>query len=139
MPVEFIKNIEFQYPNEEKLRAWIKDTISEEGYFCGNITYVFMSDEALLEYNKQYLNHDFYTDIITFDDVVNKEINSDILVSIDRIIDNAKTLKTPLIQEFSRVIIHGILHLCGYKDKSSADEQTMRSKEEYYLKKLNLN
>jgi len=98
------------------------------------LTYVFCSDDYLLDINRNFLQHDYYTDIITFDlSENNKQTIAEIYVSLDRIKDNAKTLETSPKDETLRVIFHGALHLCGYKDKSKADIKTMRAKEEYYI------
>ncbi len=99
----------------------------------GEITIIIVSDKELLSINQQYLNHNYYTDIITFDYNQGSEINGDLFISIDRISENAAKYNSNSRQELYRVIIHGILHLCGYKDKSSTQKSTMRKKENYYL------
>jgi len=134
--IEFVEETETSIQNFDSISSWLIKVIQEEGKFTGVITYVFMDDESLLKYNIQYLDHDFYTDVITFDDSTFPEINGDILVSVDRIIDNAKQLATDFNEEFLRVLVHGVLHLCGYKDKSESEEKLMRQKEAYYLNKV---
>lgn len=121
--------------NPELFVLWLQDTIEEEGFKCGDVSYVFCTDDYLLSVNQRYLNHDYYTDIITFDYSVFPLISGDLFLSIDRIIDNSNLLNTPYEQELRRVCVHGVLHLCGYKDKSEEDEKLMRSKEDYYLDK----
>ena len=134
--IEFVEEIDTGVNNFEPITYWLSSVISEEAKNTGVITYVFMDDESLLNYNKQYLSHDFYTDIITFDDSIFPEINGDVLISIDRIKDNSNSLQTSFKEEFLRVVVHGVLHLCGYKDKSESEEKLMRSKEAYYLNQV---
>jgi probable rRNA maturation factor len=120
------------------IKKWIKETILNEGKTMGEITYVFCSDNYLYKINLEHLQHDTFTDIITFDYCVDEIINSDIFISIDRIKDNALTFQTTFQNELSRVMIHGILHLIGYKDKSNQEKELMRSKEDFYLSLLSV-
>lgn len=124
----------FVLKQKGEVRKWIKDTIAREGQKCGDISFIFCSDEYLLDLNIQYLNHDTFTDIITFD---NSEedglIEGDIFISIDRIRENAAQFKTSERDELHRVIIHGILHLLGYKDKGKEHKSKMTEKENEYL------
>jgi rRNA maturation RNase YbeY len=99
----------------------------------GEINYIFCDDEYLLKVNQDYLDHDYYTDIITFDYVKGKTISGDIFVSLPRILDNASTLSQNFEEEFNRVLAHGILHLCGYKDKTEEEQTQMRAKEDFYI------
>jgi rRNA maturation RNase YbeY len=122
--------------HKKNLRSWIKETISKEKKSLGEISFNFCSDEYLLSVNKEHLNHDYYTDIITFDFCENDIISGDIYISIDRVKENAKTENKTINDELHRVIIHGILHLCGYKDKKPADASVMREKEDFYLSLL---
>jgi probable rRNA maturation factor len=110
--------------------------ISNELNECGDISVIFCSDEHLLGMNKQYLNHDYYTDIITFDYVEENVISGDLFISFDRIVDNAKELKIELIKEVYRVVFHGVLHLVGYKDKTDEEQGVMTEKENYYLSEV---
>jgi probable rRNA maturation factor len=128
-------NIDTPYLLKQKklVRSWIEKTIKKEGLKTGTISFNFCSDDYLLEVNKEHLNHDFYTDIITFDFCENNIVSGDIYISIDRVKDNAQTEKQSATKELHRVIIHGVLHLCGYKDKKLADARLMREKEDYYL------
>lgn len=112
---------------------WLEEIILSEGKKMGDINYIFCDDEYLLKINQDYLQHDYYTDIITFDSVKGKTISGEIFVSLQRISDNASTLSKNYEEELRRVLAHGILHLCGYKDKSEAEEQEMRRKEDYYI------
>jgi probable rRNA maturation factor len=132
----FEEDIAYKLKDKTKVRKWIIDTIVAEGYKLDELTYVFCSDEYLLSINQQYLNHDTYTDIITFDNSDEKGvITGDIFISIPRIMENAATFKVSPTDELHRVIIHGALHLLGYLDKKPADKQKMTEKEDYYLAK----
>jgi rRNA maturation RNase YbeY len=102
----------------------------------GDLSFVFTDDDYLLEVNKQFLDHDYYTDVITFDYSVADVISGDIMISLDRVMDNAKQLNCSFEAELYRVCFHGVLHLCGYKDKTPSDENTMRSKEDFYLNRF---
>ncbi|RPD96498.1 rRNA maturation RNase YbeY [Aureibaculum marinum] len=124
---------DFSLSNENAISKWISDTITSEDYKEDTISYVFCSDNYLLDINVKYLNHNTLTDIITFDYNVGKIISSDIFVSIDRVLENSKIFDVSFNDELHRVIIHGILHLCGYKDKTKEDKAIMRMKEDYYL------
>ena len=134
-----------QYINEDiqlpgfdrpKVTRWLKEIAASYHKKLGNIAYIFCSDERILEVNKQYLNHDYYTDIITFDYVRGKIISADIFVSLPRISENAIQHFKSFNLEFHRVLAHGILHLCGYKDKTDSEILVMRKKEDFYLKLL---
>ena len=113
----------------------MEDIILSEGKKPGEINYIFCDDEYLLQVNREYLKHDYYTDVITFDYVKGKTISGDIFVSLQRIFDNAQTLSKDFESEFFRVLAHGLLHICGYKDKTEEEIAEMRSKEDYYLNK----
>lgn len=131
------EDVDFQLENEQKLIDWINITIQQEEKSATEITYVFCSDEYLYQMNLDYLNHDTYTDIITFDYTENLFVSGDIFISIDRVKENAIKFNTTFLNELSRVIIHGVLHLVGYKDKTTEQKQVMRSKEDFYLTLLN--
>jgi len=122
--------------NYEKIKLWIKDSISEEHSSLGILNYEFLSDEELLKMNQDYLNHDSYTDIITFNSSNKNEIISgDIFISVDRVNENSELNGQAFESELLRVIIHGVLHLCGYADKLENEKLLMRQKENYYLTK----
>jgi len=112
---------------------WLENLIITENKKLGDINYIFCDDDYLLQVNRDYLDHDYYTDIITFDYVKGKTISGDIFVSLPRILDNASTLSQDFYQEFNRVLAHGILHLCGYKDKTEEEQIQMREKEDFYI------
>ena len=117
-------------PNTEN---WLQELIISEDKKPGEINYIFCDDDHLLQVNKDFLNHDYYTDVITFDYVKGKTISADIFVSLPRILDNSSTLSNAFNSELLRVLAHGVLHLCGYKDKTDEEISEMRQKEDYYL------
>lgn len=130
--------IHFFYENtseiiEENIKPWIEKIIITEEKRLGEINYIFCDDEYLLKINQDFLQHDYYTDIITFDSVRGKTISGEIFVSLQRIKDNASLISKNYEEEKKRVIAHGILHLCGYKDKTEEEQKTMRAKEDFYL------
>ncbi len=132
----FEEDVTYKLKDKLKVKQWIKDTIAAEGYKLQELTYIFCSDAYLLQINQQYLDHDTYTDIITFDNAEYEgEIVSDIFISIPRIKENAVKFKVTEADELHRVIIHGALHLLGYKDKTPADSKNMTQKEDHYLAK----
>lgn len=129
-------NIVFNLKNRTKIKTWIKSIIEKEKRILGNINYSFTSDESLLKINLEYLKHNTYTDIITFNYNEGKKVSGDIFVSIERVKENADKFGTGFEEELHRVMIHGVLHLCGYKDKSKADADLMRKKENQSLRVL---
>lgn len=129
----FSESIDFSFNAEKEVSIWIKDVATNESKDLGDITYVFCNDEYLLNVNREYLDHDYYTDIITFDYTEGNIISGDIFISIDRVRDNALSFDVSFVDELHRVIIHGILHLCGYKDKSEIEASTMRKMEDISL------
>ena len=126
------EEVDFKLPDEAKLSEWLTNISSEEGSVISSLSYIFCSDEYLLQMNKDYLNHDYYTDIITFP-LEEDPISADIFVSIDRVADNAKNFDIPEERELYRVMFHGLLHLLGFDDKTEDDQQAMRAKEEECL------
>ena len=136
--IEFFEaDIEYQLEHLDEIRQWLTDLVSEEKCGIKKIQYIFCTDEYLLGINKQYLNHDNYTDIITFPFTTSRTaIQSDIYISIERVADNAKSYDVSTTQELNRVMSHGVLHLCGFGDATDSDKKTMRAKEDYYLNKL---
>ena len=132
--ISFNYEVEFDLSNEEHFSKWISEVILSENKKEGDINYIFCDDEYILEINKQYLQHDYYTDIISFDYSVGNELHGDIFISVDRVRDNAIDFNVSFDEELKRVIIHGVLHYCGYKDKSEDDEQVMRQKEDEKIK-----
>ena len=137
--------IDFQYiendklSNTEDLNLWINNVIKEEKMIIGELVYVLCNDEYLLKKNIQFLNHNTLTDVITFDYSDDKIISGDILISTERVVENAKIFNVNYLTELHRVMVHGLLHLLGYKDKIEKDADTMREKENYYLNKFTNN
>ena len=128
--ISFNYETDFELENEAQYEDWISRIIQSEGFDEGEINYIFCDDEYLHKINVEYLDHDTLTDIISFDYTVGNLIQGDIFVSIERVKDNANDFNVSFDEELKRVLSHGVLHYCGYKDKSPEDEALMRSKEE---------
>lgn len=130
----FTQGIKFTIEKEKEFKDWIIEVIVNEGKNAGEINFIYCSDKYLLEINKKFLQHDFYTDIVTFDNSEKaNEISGDIFISYERVIENAVKLSELLEYEISRVTIHGILHLIGYNDSNSKEIEEMRNKEDQYI------
>lgn len=131
----FNDRIAYRLPRKRLTREWILASAAAEGWQVGEVSYVFCSAEGLLHMNRQYLGHDYYTDVITFDesDPEARIINGDIFIDVETVRSNAARFGSRPIDEMRRVIIHGMLHLCGYKDKTPRDEQAMHAREDHYL------
>jgi|SRR5690606_557727 len=130
----FNEEIQFTLKNKMHLRKWVTDTLESENFELGELNFIFCSDTYLLKINQEYLNHNTFTDIITFDNSEeNKEISGDIFISIDRVIENANSLSIDFNDELHRVMIHGVLHLMGYPDKKKEEKYLMTAKEDHYL------
>lgn len=133
----FTEDINYTLKNKTIIKKWIESTIIEEGYRLSELNFILCSDEYLLRINQDYLQHDDYTDVITFDNSeVPKTIVSDIFISLERIKENALNFKSSTVNELCRVMIHGTLHLLGYLDKTKAAKKEMTAKEDFYLQKL---
>lgn len=128
--ISFNYEIDFTLENEDLYSDWIESIVKSEGKILGEINYIFCDDEYLHQINVQYLDHDTLTDIISFDYTEGDIISGDIFLSVERVQDNANDFQVSFEEELKRVMSHGVLHYCGYKDKSEADEQLMRTKEE---------
>jgi len=131
----FNEDIKLPEADFDKLKNWIAHTISSEGKEGGNINFIFCSDEYLLEVNQKYLNHDYFTDVITFDYSYESLISGDIFISYERIADNSKEYNYDIDEEFRRICVHGVLHLLKYNDKSNSEKLLMTTKENFYLEK----
>lgn len=131
-------DVELVLSEPQLLKKWIADIIVSHGKKLGKINYLFCSDEHIYETNVMFLNHDTYTDIITFDYVEGLLVSGDILISVDRVRDNAQSFSVPFEQELRRVIIHGVLHLLGFKDKTELDATEMRHKENESLDRYDM-
>ncbi len=128
------EDYDFEIEQEDKTAKWIEGIIKNEKFVLVDLNYIFCSDEYLLKINKEYLDHDTFTDIITFDNSeAGSEIEGDIFISIPRVIENAKTYETTFELELHRVLVHGVLHLMGHGDKTVDEKQRMRKSEDYYL------
>lgn len=127
------ENISFELDKKPAIISWLSYAIENEQMELGEITYVFCSDDYLHKINLEHLDHDTLTDIITFDFNEENIVNGDLFISIDRIKDNAKQFDVSFDDELHRVMVHGVMHLCGFKDKTSEDQKVMSSKEDFYL------
>lgn len=130
------EDIEMPVINKRKIRFWIKEVATGYGKYIGEIAYIFCSDTKILEVNQQYLNHDYYTDIITFDYCTGNRLSGDIFISLDTVESNSKTYHTMYEEELHRTIIHGILHLCGINDKGPGEREIMEAAENKALAKI---
>ncbi len=130
----FVEDVEFQVPFPQKTRRWLNTVALAEGFQIAELNYIFCSDEYLHKINVEYLEHDTYTDIITFDNSEEEKIISgDIFVSVERVEDNARSLNVIFQDELARVMVHGVLHLAGYLDETDEEEENMRRLETHYL------
>lgn len=134
----FEEDITFKFPQKAKTKVWIKNVAQKEGAVIDELNFIFCSDTYLKDINIQYLQHDYFTDIITFDNSEEeKNLTGDIFISIDRIKENSQSFSTTFEQELRRVIIHGVLHLIGFGDKTEEEQKQMRQKEDQYLSLYN--
>jgi len=127
---ERVKKPILKYRN---LSIWIKNIIMEYNFLCGKLTYIFCDDDYLLDINNRFLKHDFYTDIVTFDYSKDNTISGDLFISVDRVKDNSVLFNVSVDEEFLRVIVHGLLHLLGYRDSSMEEKNTIRELENKYI------
>ena len=128
--INFNYETNFELESEDKISSWISQVITSENKKEGEINYVFCDDEYLHRLNVEHLGHDTLTDIISFDYSIGNEIHGDVFISVERVADNANDFDVSFEEELQRVLVHGILHYCGYKDKSEEDELIMRTKED---------
>ena len=131
--ISFNYEVAFKLSSEAKIIKWLSDVIQTENFKEGDINYVFCDDEYLHKLNVEFLKHDTLTDIISFDYSVGKQLHGDIFISIERVHENAENFNVEFNEELNRVMVHGVLHYCGYKDKSEEDANVMREKENHYL------
>jgi len=133
----FNEDVPYKLLQKRLISQWLKKQATLEGFTIGDLNYIFCSDEHVLQVNRDYLQHDYYTDIITFDQSEEEDLlEGDIFISVDRVADNASQLAIKPEQEMHRVLAHGMLHLCGYGDKTDEEEAQMRQKEDEWLKEL---
>jgi len=135
--ITFNSETSFTLKNHKKLVKWISDVISSEGFQVGEINYIFCNDSYLNKINQEFLNHDTFTDIISFDYTLGKEVGGDIFISTERVLENAEKFNEVFENELYRVMIHGILHFMGYKDKTKKEKTLMRTKEDEKIFILN--
>ncbi len=128
--ITFHYETDFKLNNENQTKVWVDDVVQKEGFNLGEINYIFCDDEYLHKINMEFLKHDTYTDIISFDYTLGKVISGDIYISVQRVEENAKEFNTTFDNELNRVMIHGVLHYMGYKDKTKEEKNVMRNKEE---------
>lgn len=134
MPLQFTSlDIPFRLKNKRLRRTWLLTVLSDQGYSCGDISIVFVSDATILEMNRTYLSHDYYTDILTFGEADDRVVSADLVISIDTVRTNAFNWNSTFADELDRVMVHGLLHLVGYDDTSDATQSVMRAREEHYL------
>ena len=130
----FNEDVPYKLTQKQATRQWLKGQAEHEGYAIGDLNYIFCSDEYVLQVNRDYLQHDYYTHIITFDQSEEAgKIEGDIFISVERVADNARELGVSVEQEMRRVLAHGLLHLCGYGDKTDEEKTRMRAKEDEWL------
>ncbi len=134
--ISFFYETDFKINKIRAWKNWIKASIENEGYKAGDINYIFCDDEYLLQINKDYLQHDYYTDVIGFQYSEGKQVSGDIYISVERIGDNAKENQIDFKNELARVVIHGVLHFMNYKDKTDADIKKMRELESQYISNI---
>jgi|TARA_B110000240_G_scaffold116414_1_gene130447 probable rRNA maturation factor len=134
--ISFQIQAKYRLANRSKIKVWLNNIIKEEGVKTGTITYLLINDKEMLVYNQQFLQHDTLTDVITFENKDVNKISGDIIISIERIYENAEKYKVVFTKELYRVMAHGLLHLLGYNDKSNKEAEEIRKKENYYLEKM---
>ncbi len=132
--INFYSENDFELGEENRYEDWLKKVILSEGKKLGEISYIFCDDDYLLKINQEYLDHDTYTDIISFDSTIGNILAGDIFISTERIAENADEYNVAFEEELKRVMVHGVLHYCGYRDKTSEEKELMRSKEEEKMK-----
>ncbi|MGD1945423.1 MAG: rRNA maturation RNase YbeY [Croceivirga sp.] len=134
MGINYNYEVDFKLENEKEHSDWIDRVVTSEGFTYSDLNYIFCDDEYLVELNRKYLNHNTYTDIITFDYGEGKCISGDIFISKERVEENASVFKVSVIEELKRVMVHGVLHLLGYGDKGAREKEEMRRKENEKIK-----
>ena len=132
--IDFVYNTDFKLANKEVFSRWLISVANEEGFLIDTLVFLFVDDKEILEMNKKFLKHDYYTDVITFGDIKDKKISGDIAISIERVLDNSKTYGVEFEDELKRVMVHGLLHIMGYNDKTSSDKSVMSQKENKAIK-----
>jgi len=129
----YVEDVDFKHPSQEPLLKWFKRVCEEKGHRLNKLNLIFCSDSYLLEINRKYLNHDYYTDIITFDYVEGQKVSGDLFISTERVMENAKNLEISFKDELDRVMIHGLLHLLGYEDSTETKQAEIKAQEDFCL------
>ena len=132
--IDFVYNTDFRLTNKEVFSRWLISVANDEGFLIDTLVFLFVDDNEILEMNKKFLKHDYYTDVITFGELKDKKISGDIAISIERVLDNSKTYGVEFEDELKRVMAHGLLHIMGYSDKASSDKTVMSKKEKKAIK-----
>ena len=132
--IDFVYNTDFRLANKDVFSRWLISVANDEGFLIHTLVFLFVDDNEILEMNKKFLKHDYYTDVITFGDLKDKKISGDIAISIERVLENSKTYGLEFEDELIRVMAHGLLHIMGYNDKTSSDKSVMSQKENKAIK-----
>ena len=132
--IDFVYNTDFRLTNKEIFSRWLISVANDEGFLIDTLVFLFVDDNEILEMNKKFLKHDYYTDVITFGELEDNKISGDIAMSIERVLDNSKTYGVEFEDELKRVMVHGLLHIMGYNDKASNDKSVMSQKENKAMK-----
>jgi len=138
MSIEYVYNTSFSLDNESKVSKWLNKAVESEGFSVGEIVFAFFNDKDLKSLNIKYLDHDYYTDVISFNDSKGTVLNGNIAVSVERVLENSKKFKTSFEDELLRVMVHGLLHFMGFNDSSMTETQQMRDKEDDNLKSFHV-
>ena len=133
MSIDFVYNTDFELSNKEQVSDWVLRVVNSKGYKLGNIVYAFFNDEDLKELNIKFLNHDYYTDVICFDETADQVVSGNIAISVDRVKENATQIGVDFEEELHRVMIHGVLHFIGFNDKTSSEKKEIREQESLAL------
>ena len=134
----FYDGVSFQPEGKRKISHWLKQVAAREGKKTGHLNFIFVSEEIILDINKKYLNHHHYTDIITFDHSAGDTISGEMYISVDTVRSNAQAYHVDFHNELFRVMVHGLLHLCGYRDQTTKEKREMRGKEDKYLEEISV-
>ena len=129
MSIDFVYNTDFKLSNKERVSDWILRVVNSKGYKLGNIVYAFFNDEDLKDLNIRFLNHNYYTDVISFDETTDQTVSGNIAISVDRVKENANEIGLDFEEELHRVMIHGVLHFIGFNDKTSSEKKEIREQE----------
>ena len=129
MSIDFVYNTDFELSNKEHVSSWVSRVVNSKGYKLGNIVYAFFNDEDLKDLNIRFLNHDYYTDVISFDETADQVVSGNIAISVDRVKENATQIGVDFEEELRRVMIHGVLHFIGFNDKTNSEKKEIREQE----------